>query len=165
MAWTETCKIDFRNQIDHKTQKEGISVREALRVLSEESGIPIGTLVNWKYERTAAKPIDIQDFMLDKLIRDFNVPEEKVTLKLSAALITTWLQLDEKDIINWYWIAFDELGKSLRLTDGWRVGYIRCHCSICDGRVVRLKTYEWATMTPRLKQILSKRGYVNFNAI
>jgi hypothetical protein len=50
MAWTETCKIDFNKQVEHK-RAEGMSVRQALKVLSEESGIAIGTLDNWMYER------------------------------------------------------------------------------------------------------------------
>jgi len=48
MAWTETCKIDFKKQIEHK-KSQGISLRQALKQLSEESDIPIGTLTNWIY--------------------------------------------------------------------------------------------------------------------
>ncbi|MCK4328757.1 hypothetical protein KAX02_02835 [candidate division WOR-3 bacterium] len=55
MAWTETCKIDFVKQIEHK-KEQGISVRQALKQLSEESDIPIGTLSNWMYpEQTKAR--------------------------------------------------------------------------------------------------------------
>lgn len=49
MAWTETCKIDFKKQIEHKTKEQGYSVREALKILSNESSIAIGTLTNWLY--------------------------------------------------------------------------------------------------------------------
>jgi ParB family chromosome partitioning protein len=50
MAWTETCKIDFRKQIEHK-KTQGMPVRQALKVLSEESGIAINTLSCWLYPR------------------------------------------------------------------------------------------------------------------
>ena len=54
MAWTETCKIDFKKQIDHK-KEQGVSVRQALKQLSEESDIAIGTLKDWLYEESTKK--------------------------------------------------------------------------------------------------------------
>lgn len=57
MAWTEVCKMDFAKQIEHK-KSQGISVRQALKMLSEESGIPIGTLTNWLYPDSRQKAID-----------------------------------------------------------------------------------------------------------
>lgn len=50
MAWTDSCKIDFVKQIEHK-QEQGVSVRQSLRILSEESGISIHTLNRWLYPR------------------------------------------------------------------------------------------------------------------
>jgi hypothetical protein len=48
MAWTETCKMDAVTQIDKRKVVSG-SIRNALRELSKESGIPYGTLRRWYY--------------------------------------------------------------------------------------------------------------------
>ena len=48
MAWTETCKIDFQKQIEHK-KEQGYKIKDALLELSDESGISIHTLRNWLY--------------------------------------------------------------------------------------------------------------------
>ena len=48
MAWIETCKIDAKKQIDHK-KNQGENIKNAMRILSKESGIPIGTLRRWYY--------------------------------------------------------------------------------------------------------------------
>lgn len=48
MAWTDSCKLDFTKQVEHR-KSQGISVKDALEVLSEESGISKGTLKNWLY--------------------------------------------------------------------------------------------------------------------
>lgn len=87
------------------------------------------------------------------------------SLTACASALHLWLLLDEESIINWYLEARAELGKSIRLTDRWRVGHIKCDCQNCGGKVVRKKPFEVATMTPKLKRILSEQGYVNFNAI
>ena len=64
MAWTETCKIDFHKQIEHK-KEQGFGVVDSLKVLSEESGIPVGTLKEWLYPRERTKirktPNNIED--------------------------------------------------------------------------------------------------------
>jgi hypothetical protein len=48
MAWTDQCKIEAVSQIDHKVES-GLSVREALKAVANESEIPQGTLKRWKY--------------------------------------------------------------------------------------------------------------------
>ena len=45
MAWTDSCKIEAVAQI--KKKAESTSIRDAIKKLSEESGIPIGTLKRW----------------------------------------------------------------------------------------------------------------------
>jgi len=50
MAWSETCKIDANKQVDH-LHKQGLSKRQAIKKLSNESGIPYDTLNNWVYPR------------------------------------------------------------------------------------------------------------------
>lgn len=50
MAWTDACKIEACAQIDKK-KETGIGVREALRLLAKESGIPYDTLDRWYYPR------------------------------------------------------------------------------------------------------------------
>jgi N6-adenosine-specific RNA methylase IME4 len=47
MAWTDSCKIDAVNQVKHKCEEEGLSIRKAINKLSNESGIPIDTLKKW----------------------------------------------------------------------------------------------------------------------
>ena len=48
MAWTDQCKLEACNQLDHRMQS-GMTKREALKALSKESEIPVGTLNRWKY--------------------------------------------------------------------------------------------------------------------
>ena len=57
MAWTETCKIDFHKQIEHK-KEQGYKTKDALVELSNDSGIPIGTLKNWLYPESRKKALD-----------------------------------------------------------------------------------------------------------
>lgn len=47
MAWTEQCKIDANNQIEHLKQNRGYSTRKACIELSDGSGIPVKTLQDW----------------------------------------------------------------------------------------------------------------------
>jgi hypothetical protein len=49
MAWTEVCKMQAVAQVDKRKEVSG-SIRNALRELSKESGIPYGTLRNWYYQ-------------------------------------------------------------------------------------------------------------------
>ena len=49
MAWTDSCKFDAVAQIKKRAEKS--NVRDALKVLSEESGIPIGTLRRWYWPK------------------------------------------------------------------------------------------------------------------
>lgn len=48
MAWTDSCKIEACSQIDKRKEREN-GVKGAIAVLSEESGIPKGTLKRWYY--------------------------------------------------------------------------------------------------------------------
>jgi hypothetical protein len=50
MAWMEVCKIEAVNHVDKKIE-EGAKVRDALKLVSKESGIPVSTLNKWKYPR------------------------------------------------------------------------------------------------------------------
>ena len=68
MAWIETCKIDAKKQIDHKKEL-GEPVNNAIRILSKESGIPIGTLKRWYYGIENKKRI-INDPCIDRLTLD-----------------------------------------------------------------------------------------------
>ncbi len=49
MAWTETCKVDLRAQVEKRKEICG-GVRPAIRELSKESSIPYGTLRDWYYK-------------------------------------------------------------------------------------------------------------------
>lgn len=56
MAWTEQCKIDAKNQVDHLVETKGIGKKQAIRELSRDSGIPIGTLRNWYWPEKKSGP-------------------------------------------------------------------------------------------------------------
>ncbi|MFC1877707.1 hypothetical protein ACFL2E_10630 [Thermodesulfobacteriota bacterium] len=57
MAWTDACKYEACNQVEHKKETEGISARRAIRVLSKESGIPQGTIRRWVYPSSDHKKV------------------------------------------------------------------------------------------------------------
>ncbi len=46
----DVCKIQARAQLEHRENK-GMSKAKALRIVSEESGIPISTLKKWTYPK------------------------------------------------------------------------------------------------------------------
>lgn len=75
MAWTETCKIDFQKQIEHR-KEQGCKIKDVLVELSNDSGIPIGTLKNWLYpeiqERYKEKSIKNDTFMGNKELSNDN---------------------------------------------------------------------------------------------
>jgi len=48
MAWTDQCRIEAVNHVDRKID-DGLTVRDALKAVSDESDIPTGTLTRWKY--------------------------------------------------------------------------------------------------------------------
>ena len=50
MAWTDQCKFEACNQVEHKMKEEGVSKRQAIIALSKESEIPQKTLERWAYE-------------------------------------------------------------------------------------------------------------------
>jgi hypothetical protein len=54
MAWTDSCKFEACKQIDHRQDECG-GVRPAIKKLSEESGIPQGTLNRWYYNDKCTK--------------------------------------------------------------------------------------------------------------
>jgi len=53
MAWTDSCKVEACAQI--KKKAENSSVRDAIKRLSDESGIPIGTLSRWYWPESDYK--------------------------------------------------------------------------------------------------------------
>ena len=154
-----------------------MSVRQALKVLSEESGIAIGTLDNWTYERKRAKPIDIFDFFVDEVWKDLQkedpVKWEELdnSIKFRSLCLMLWLWLKTKYVLEWYRAAFDYYGKSARITDGWRVGVIRCDCPKCNGKIHKFEIVhhknkdEDFNYSPELIRILTKQGYVKFNVL
>jgi hypothetical protein len=72
-----------------------------------------------------------------------------------------WLDLEEEYVLNWYREAFERHGKTVRLTDMFRVGKVRCDCPNCNGKTIRGKDHR----TPRLREVFTPGDYVNFNAI
>ena len=52
MAWTQQCRLEACNQIDHRMQS-GMTKRAALKEVSGESDIPVGTLNRWKYGKAS----------------------------------------------------------------------------------------------------------------
>lgn len=93
MAWTEQCKINFKAQIDHK-KEQGYKTKDALVELSNDSGIPIGTLKNWlypdrheKYEKSGKRPkknvvIDTYDSELAEQLEEIDKAAHKQKLEV-----------------------------------------------------------------------------------
>lgn len=55
MAWSDTCKIDFKAQVEHKV-KQGMSKRKAIRILAKEDGeISARTMERWVYRKRAVE--------------------------------------------------------------------------------------------------------------
>ena len=55
MAWTDQCRLSFKASAE-KFIKEGQGVRETLRKLSKEAGIPYKTLERWFYFKEESVP-------------------------------------------------------------------------------------------------------------
>lgn len=57
MAWTEQCKIVFKQQADYFyfSQKGRKNLSKVLKKLSKESGVPYETLKRWYYEKEEEK--------------------------------------------------------------------------------------------------------------
>lgn len=55
MAWTEQCKIAFRTNAEGLIHN-GKGVRESLREMSKDSGVPYGTLRDWYYPKKDSVP-------------------------------------------------------------------------------------------------------------
>jgi len=176
MAWTESCKIDANKQVEHLKER-GMSVRQAIKKLSEESGIPANTINNWIYERTPTrKRIDafshFFDTIHDEFIEDGTFTKEQVkeignNAKLVGLWGIMWLYLEEKYVFNWYLDAFGEYGQFTQLTDMFRTGHIWCTCPKCDGKVRKREPLLESALTDKIQQAISPKpkGYVNFNAI
>jgi hypothetical protein len=174
MAWLDTCRIDAGKQVAHLKDR-GKSTAEAIRILSQDSGIPESTLNNWIYARKRSRPFEISDFVFDEMFADLRAKDSEQwgrfndSVKVHALHVMMWLWLDTEHVLNWYRAAFDYYGRSARITDGWRAGYVRCDCVKCMGKVHHFgqlhnpgEDYNYAS---ELMRVLSKQGYVNFNAI
>jgi len=55
MAWTDQCKIAFMTNAEGLIHN-GKGVREALREMSKDSGVPYGTLRRWYYPKEESVP-------------------------------------------------------------------------------------------------------------
>lgn len=174
MAWTESCKIDANKQVQH-LKGRGMSVRQAIKKLSDESGIPENTINNWIYERKERKKVDAFHHMFDviheELIEEGKITRENFYEKLrlnaryAALWVLMWLNLEDEAVFNWYRDAFEKYGKSIRLTDMYRTGLIYCNCPNCDGSIQRHGPLLESALTPAIRDAISSKGYVNFNAI
>jgi len=51
MAWTDQCKISAVQTIKNTAEKDGLSIRKALKKVSKESEIPYSTLDKWYHPR------------------------------------------------------------------------------------------------------------------
>jgi len=174
MAWTETCKIDANKQVQH-LKKKGMSVRQAIKKLSDESGIPENTINNWIYQRVGKKRVDAFHHFFEtihmEMVKDGGATQEQVDKtakneRYVALWCILWLNLKEENILNWYKGAFQEHGGNIKLTDMFRTGHIRCECPNCDGKVHNLeKPLLEGALTQKIKEVLSPKGYVNFNVM
>ncbi|MBL7224672.1 MAG: hypothetical protein ISS59_00945 [Desulfobacteraceae bacterium] len=173
MAWTESCKIDANKQVHHLKEK-GFSARQAIKKLSDESGIPENTINNWIYERTGKKRVDAFYHMYDvihaEMVAEGDLSEEKVKdlpskVQYIAKWACMWLCIEDEFVLNWYRDAFEKHGGNIRLTDMFRTGFIYCNCPNCDGNVHKHDPLKESALTPEIKRVISPKGYVNFSAI
>lgn len=127
MAWNETCKIDFEKQVKHK-KEQGVRVKDALRQLSNESGIPVETLKHWLYpiKRQVVNIADKKSVKNDTFsTNDINDLEtsnklDKQILKQAAAIKKK--KREERAIeINNERLEFVEQTKNLPQSDKWNV--------------------------------------------
>jgi len=168
MAWLETCRIDAGKQIKH-LKGQGLSIRQAIKKLARESGIPENTINNWIYERSGVKPVDAFSFMLDTLKNEYlddGMSEDAVKHMFTDGWLMVlwcllWLSLEEKSVRSWYRAAFDRYGRSAKVTDMHRTKKIWCNCPECDGKI-KQRGKPHKSMNPEL---FTPKGYVNFNAI
>jgi len=67
MAWTEECKIAFKNNADHQiwTQPGRKNITGVLKKLSKESGIPYNTLRRWYYDKEKEKEKHLNSIIND----------------------------------------------------------------------------------------------------
>ena len=65
----EVCKIEACNLIRHKVKHEDLSVNKALQDISEEAGIPYGTLKKWSEILTDGFDEDEQNLFMNLLER------------------------------------------------------------------------------------------------
>ena len=72
MAWTDSCKVEACAQI--KKKAENSSIRDAIKRLSEESGIPIDTLSRWYWPRNEV----INDSTQSTLIKQYEAEQEGI---------------------------------------------------------------------------------------
>jgi hypothetical protein len=173
MAWLETCRIDAKNQVNH-LKGQGLSVRQAIKKLSEESGIPENTINNWIYERSGPRKMDAFHFMIetihDEFVQEGTLSREQIETLVSKSdkylpnWALLWLHLEEEYVLNWYQEAFEKHGKSIRLTDMFRTGKVWCDCPECNGKTYEGSVFDFA-WTPTLREVFTPGGYVNFNAI
>ena len=110
------------------------------------------------------------DFLKDEVAQfyseegfDLEKVSKKKRINLHALNIIIWLGQEEKIIYYWYVEAFKKFGKDAHLADGWRVGYIKCNCEKCEGKICRTGQFFGTTMTPRLSETLSRQGYPPLN--
>ena len=168
MAWLETCRIDAGKQIKH-LKGQGLSIRQAIKKLSLESGIPENTINNWIYERTVSKRYDVFDFLLETLRNEYAVEgwsENKLDRlfkdgKCRVLWLMLWLGLEDEHVRNWYRAAFRKYGKNAKITDMFRTGKIWCNCPNCKGHVKKVGDPH-KSMNPDL---FVPKGYVKNNAV
>lgn len=101
MAWTETCKIDFQKQVEHK-KEQGYKTKDALVELSNDSGIPIGTLKDWLYpesrkrsdEKRQEKKLGIPNFP-ENLSDEFDESRKTATFINDVSLSDEFEEIDK----------------------------------------------------------------------
>jgi hypothetical protein len=88
MAWIDQCKIEACNQIEYR-MKNGMSKREALRVVSSESNIPMGTLNRWKYSKAQCNGKELVKSSKNeiKLIKSITKRLKRITSDISTGFV------------------------------------------------------------------------------
>jgi len=84
MAWTDTCKTEAVRAIDAKMDTGKKTKRAALKEVSVESDIPVGTLTRWKYSKKNGFKNEPKQLTEDQIWLSIAKRMEKLSNDISA---------------------------------------------------------------------------------
>jgi len=80
--------------------------------------------------------------------------------KIWALWGVLFLKQNQDTVLDWYLFAFNELGKSARITDMFRTGHYWCDCPNCNG-----KAWEGKPLAKAFDGLFTSNGYLDYKAV